>query len=388
MASGRVGHRSAGGGRGSRGRRALVTGLGVVMAWAALGALGYVGGWQVHASRAGSRLLAVERSAAVRTAGHRHRACVVSAAGPGQLAGALHVPALHLTAPVEEGTSDAELSVAVGHAASSVWPGQSGTSVLLAHDVSYFVHLGGLRPGDRIVYRTACRTTTFVVGHLQVVPQGTAIPGRVTPTLVLDTCYPTNALFFTTSRLLVWATERSSVPRESARPAAGFSPPDRGTARVDQVADPASYSVPVPAALGAQGLTLEQNEVPMGTMTITGAPSRGWEQSPGPLYLEAAALEGYFGGLRAARQDQGAWWAAISSPGLAMPAPLLGGSVTGHGSPLDVEIDAPAGPPTRVVLRTTVTVSGGPAPGTYHETVTEVVGGSTVKLGGWVLVPA
>jgi sortase (surface protein transpeptidase) len=48
----------------------------------------------------------------------------------------LTIPALTLAAPVEEGTDDAELDVAVGHDPQSVWPGANGASVLLAHDVS------------------------------------------------------------------------------------------------------------------------------------------------------------------------------------------------------------------------------------------------------------
>jgi hypothetical protein len=70
----------------------------------------------------------------------------------------LSIPAIHLQAPVEEGTEDQELNVAVGHAPASVWPGAAGTSVFLAHDVSYFVHLDALKPGDVISYATACDT--------------------------------------------------------------------------------------------------------------------------------------------------------------------------------------------------------------------------------------
>ncbi|MGA2531304.1 MAG: hypothetical protein ABSG36_19375, partial [Acidimicrobiales bacterium] len=50
----------------------------------------------------------------------------------------ISVPTLGLQAPVLQGLSDAVLSDAVGHDASSVWPGSKGISVLLAHDVSYF----------------------------------------------------------------------------------------------------------------------------------------------------------------------------------------------------------------------------------------------------------
>ena len=67
------------------------------------------------------------------------------------------------SAPVEEGTDDQELNVAVGHDPQSVWPGVDGAAVFLAHDVSYFVHLNQLKPGDVITYQTACNTVKFQV---------------------------------------------------------------------------------------------------------------------------------------------------------------------------------------------------------------------------------
>ena len=86
------------------------------------------------------------------------------------------------------------------------------------------------------------------------------------------------------------------------------------------------YTTSAPRALQAQGITLQQNEAPMGTMHLVNA-SVAFSQSPGPLSLEAAALETYFGGLHAGAQRQAAWWAAIA-PAMAMP-PQLAGAV-GH----------------------------------------------------------
>jgi sortase A len=363
-----------------RGRRLAPTAAGVVLVWGALGALGYIGGWQLHAKRAGSALVRAE-GALDRPAGATRgpRSCVVSGAMTGQLAGVLRIPSLGLTAPVEEGTADPVLSVAVGHDPSSVWPGAAGTSVLMAHDVSYFVHIGELKPGDVIEYRTVCSTARFTVTTSQVVPQGSPIAGSQGSALVLDTCYPPNALFFTSERLLVWAV--SSGITQSGPIAAG----ERSSGTVAASAGP-SYSVPAPAALVAQGLTLEQNDAPMGTMTLVGRPAPGWEQSPGPMALEAAALEAYFGGIHAAAATEASWWTALTEPGIGIPCALAGGAdITGHDAPLDVEIVSALGEPNEVVLTTTVTVSGGDAPGTYDETVTADVNGSTVLLGGWTL---
>jgi sortase A len=372
----------------ARARRLARTAAGVVVLWATLGTLGYAVGWEAHRSKAAAVLERSERSAidavnrARRHAHGAHELCVDAPAASGQVAGLLRIPALHLEAPVEEGTDDAALSVAVGHDPWSVWPGQSGSAVLLAHDVSYFVHLGQLEPGDRVVYQSPCTTVTFTVSSSRVVQQGSAVANSPGPTLVLDTCYPPNALFFTTSRLLVTATESSDRTDGQRRP----EPTVRST---DNSADgvPTAFGVPVPAPLLAQGLTLEQNEAPMGTLSLAGTPDLGWEQSPGPLNLEAAALTAYFGDLHAAAQRQNAWWATVS-PGVPVPPALLGATVTGHDAPLDVEIDSEGGRPSAVVLRTTVTLSRGAAPGTYAETVTTAVSGTTVTVRGFTLTPA
>lgn len=364
--------------RGARGRQLGLTAVGVALLWGALGCAGYVVGWQSHQRDARSVLVGSERSLIRHRATSAHPApCTVSAPATGQLAGLLRIPALGLTAPVEEGTDDAELAVAVGHDPSSVWPGAVGTAVLLAHDVSYFVHLNELKPGDTVVYRTACDTVTYTVTGSQVVPQGSPVADSAGPTLVLDTCYPPNALFFTTERLLVRATETTGPAGDGATGALGVPPSD-------QVA----YRVPAAPALVAQGLTLQQNEAPMGTMTLAGAPSPTWEQSPGPLALEAAALEAYFGGLKATSQRNAGWWSSVADPGVLPPPALRGATITGHDSPLDVTIDSTHGVADEVALTTTVTVSGGEAPGTYAEAVTASVVGGVVRLAGWSMVPA
>ena len=148
-----------------------------------------------------------------------------------------------------------------------------------------------------------------------------------------------------------------------------------------------SYAVPAPPDLVAQGLTLAQNEAPMGTMTLAGQTSPAWEQSPGPLALEAAALEAYFGGLHAAARQRPDWWSAIATGADARaaagapPSPATTPRSTSRSS-------RPTVPCSQVVLRTTVTLVGGAAPGTYAETVTTPVQGSTVQIGSWTLVPA
>ncbi len=354
-------------------RRVSVTLVGVVLLFAAIFAASYALAHQEHQHHAQAVLLGSERAAMAKIAAQSHGAsCQVAGVQPGQLSGMLTIPALNLSAPVEEGTDDQELNVAVGHAAQSVWPGIDGAAVFLAHDVSYFVHLNQLEPGDVITYQTACNTVKFEVSAQQVVPAGSPVSNTTGPSLVLDTCWPPNALFFTPDRLLIRASEVGAVAKGGNL--------DEGAQFVRTVAS-TDYTTSAPMALQAQGLTLQQNEAPMGTMNLVDA-SVAFAQSPGPLSLEAAALETYFGGLHAASQEQTGWWGALA-PNLPIPPGLTGAVVTGHEAPLDVEIDSSGGSPDQVVLRTSVALSGGSAPGEHAMTVVLPVHGSVVTIGSW-----
>ncbi len=354
-------------------RRVGATLLGVVLLFTALFAGSYAYAHQSHQRHAQAVLLSSEKAAMAKIAAQSHGAsCQVSGVQPGQLSGILRIPAINLQAPVEEGTDDPELNVAVGHDPQSVWPGVDGAAVFLAHDVSYFVHLNALKPGDVITYATACNTVTFDVSSQQVVPAGSPVSNTTEPSLVLDTCWPPNALFFTPDRLLVRATEVGAATKgASLDPGSQFIETVRAT----------DFRTSAPPALVAQGLTLEQNEAPMGTMSLVGA-SQAFAQSPGPLSLEAAALETYFGGLHATAQRQSAWWSAMA-PGVPMPPQLTGATVSGHDSPLDVEIDSAHGNPSQVVLHTSVTLHGGSAPGAHAMTIVLPVHGGVVGIGSW-----
>ena len=354
-------------------RRWGVTLIGVSLLFAAIFAGSYALAHQQHQRHAQAVLLQSEHEAMARIAKQSHgTSCQVSGVQPGQLAGILNIPAINLSAPVEEGTDDQELNVAVGHDPQSVWPGIDGASVFLAHDVSYFVHLNVLKPGDVITYTTACSTEQFRVDSQQIVKAGSPVLTTANPSMVLDTCWPPNALFFTPDRLLIRASEVGSAAKgANLNPGAQFIRTISST----------SYRTSAPPALQAQGLTLEQNEAPMGTMNLVNA-SVAFAQSPGPLSLEAAALQTYFGGLHSGAQRQTAWWSAIA-PGVPMPPQLSGATVTGHDSPLNVEIDSTKGTPTQAVLRTTVTLAGGSAPGAHAMTVVLPIHGGVVTIGSW-----
>ena len=350
-----------------------ITLLGVALLFTAVFAGTYAVAHQLHQDHAGNVLLASQKANTEKVQSQNHgAACTVSSVKQGQLSGILSIPAINLQAPVEEGTDDAELNVAVGHAPASVWPGLAGTSVFLAHDVSYFVHLNALKPGDVITYATACNTWKYEVADQQVVAAGSAVANTTNNTMVLDTCWPPNALFFTPDRLLIHATEVGTAAKGgSLNPSKEFISTVQST----------SYTTSAPPQLQAQGLSLDQNYAPMGTMNLVNA-SVSFAQSPGPLSLEAAALDTYFGGLHSGAQRNAQFWAAMA-PGVAMPPQLDGASISDHESPLNVEIDSTKGTPSQVVLREQVTLSGGSDPGSYTETVVLPVQGSVVQIGSW-----
>lgn len=351
-------------------------GIGLALVWGALGVVGYRLGWQVHSGHGQQELLHSARTA---ERSSRSGACTTpgTPTRDGQLAGVLSMPALSVTAPVEAGTDDAELNVAVGHADSTPWPGTAGTAVLLAHDVSYFAHIDQLQPGNLVDFQVGCVTNVFrVLGHA-VVAAGAPVPELSGDALVLDTCWPTNALWYTPDRYLVEAQEVSVKTSKTSRTSSSGSTQSW----------PTGYVTAAPSALVAQGLTLESNEEPMGTLSLNGTPDTAWAQSPAPLAVEAAALETYFGGLHAAAQKRTDWWSALA-PNFSMPSPLSGATVTGHDAPLDVTITAAGDTPTSVTLSTVLTLSGGPSPGRYQETVTEALQGLNVLITNWEVTHA
>jgi len=90
---------------------------------------------------------------------------------------------------------------------------------------------------------------------------------------VLETAYPTNALFLTDQRYLVTA-QLVSV---------------RSTTRRCPGRQPTEPNVPIPAALSAEVYARDQRS-PLGTLSLAGTPSTSWEQDDGPVRLEGDVL--------------------------------------------------------------------------------------------------
>lgn len=331
---------------------------GGVLVLAALAWTGVATLWTVRSERAGASLV----RGALLSQGHG-AGCIGSDQQAGQPAGLLEVPALGLTAPVVQGDSPAQLDQAVGHDPASVWPGHDGTAVLAAHDVSYFVHLDQLKVGDIVRYQTGCRVEVFKVAWHRVVKAGTPEYNSAAPTLLMGTCWPTNALWFTPDRYLVQAVRVGGTTQ-----AAPTSP-----AHATQ-----SLVVAAPAPLAAQGLTLAQNSFPMGAFRVAGSPSPAWVQSPSPLGTEEAALRELFGILRAAEQRQPSWWQALA-PGVPLPPALLGAQVDPTGR-LDVTVSAEGGSVTGVGLTDEVRVIRDGSVHSYRLQVSEAVRGPALQV--------
>ena len=331
--------------------------------------------WTTHSERVGQSLIkklneARKKAEAAATKSTTPAVCTATAAAGGPQ-GLLVIPAIGLTAPVEEGTDDAQLNVAVGHVPSSVWPGTAGNAVFEAHDVSYFVNIDQLKPGDAIRYETPCTTYIYTVQSHQVIQQGSALYNTPDPTISLVTCWPTDALWFTPTRYLVTAGEVESTPDAGAGPGVGV--PASATAP----------TVPAPAALAVQGLTLATNSIPMGTMTVAGLPEPAWVEGPGPLAVQDSAVESFIAGIKALGQNQPGWWNAIA-PGVAVPEPLVGAHVT-YDSSLDVTVTAAGTNATGVQLAVTVVIGGGRSPGTYALSVVQSVSQGQLLITSWTL---
>lgn len=296
------------------------------------------------------------------------------------VAGLLSIPSLHMLAPVEQGDDDATLAVAVGHIPTSVWPGATGTAILAAHDVSYFVDIDQLADGATVEYQAPCTTYEFVVSSHQVVQAGSPLYNSPDPTLVLETCWPTDALWYTPDRLLVTATEVATTPTDRGSAQAG----SQATTVADADAQPPT--VDAPAALVAQGLTLTTNSIPMGTLTEPDDPPAAWAQSPAPLAVQSSALEAFIGDLKAAEQGNGSWWEDLS-PGVPMPGALRSATISDWHQGLDSAVTTQGDTPTGAELSATVTVSGGSAPGLYDLQVDETVANGTLSVHSWSLTP-
>lgn len=125
----------------------------------------------------------------------------------GDRIGTITLPTLHLSWPIFQGTSDAELAKGVGHYAKSVLPGQNDNAVLSGHRTTVFNKLGKLKRGQVILVQTSAGTFSYKVRAMRVVlkTDRTVIVPTSHSVLTLTTCYPFNNIGATTHAYVVSA---------------------------------------------------------------------------------------------------------------------------------------------------------------------------------------
>jgi len=106
--------------------------------------------------------------------------------------GRIEIQRLGISALIAEGAEPAQLKHAVGHIATTVFPGQPGNCALAGHRDSFLRGLGDAREGDVIRIDTLQGTYTYVVEWGRVVgPHRVDVLDATTePSLTLVTCYP------------------------------------------------------------------------------------------------------------------------------------------------------------------------------------------------------
>ena len=142
----------------------------------------------------------------------------------------------------------------------------------------------------------------------------------------------------------------------------------------------------VPPALAAKGVTLATYSMPMGVMSLAGAPSATWAQTTNPLLVEDSAVEAFIAGVRALSADRLDWWTSFA-PTAPIPPELVGASVS-YKSSLNVTLEVTGSTPTGAELQVVAAVAGGAHPGTYSMKVEESIVGGQLTITNWTLVPA
>lgn len=221
---------------------------------------------------------------------------------------------INLRAPVLPDINDSQLDVGVGHLPSSRWPDEGGTSVLEAHDVTFFSRLADLRPGADIELTAPCRQWVYRVLSGRVVRKGTPVVNTPAPRLVLVTCWPTNALYLTDERYVLTADLVSSTNTD--------------TTNVRLVGSTVVPSAVLPQGLPSSDVTPDAVGVPEGTLAVTGSMDPASSASAEVLSATSNAFSVFDVGLLAAEHHKPAWWRAETGSGHPLPpsaaAPLDG----------------------------------------------------------------
>ncbi len=289
----------------------------------------------------------------------------------GRPAGLVEAPSVGLDAPVAQGDAESQLADAVGHVPASSWPDQVGTTVLVAHDISWFSRINHLRPGQEVAFVGRCATRWYTVTSGRVVRAGSPVYNTTTPRLVLVTCYPLDALFLTSERYEVTAVLTKVTLVHRPRPTLSTS---AGTL-------PTSLPASVVAEVGPRVTTT----APLGRLLHAGTPSTAWSESNRSINAAGSALELYFGALQVAERSPSLWSRVAPGVPPADAAPLDGATVTGVPGPVTPTLHVQGSTVTGATVASTVELAGGPDPGTYTITMTAAVHTGRLTVTGWLL---
>lgn len=204
----------------------------------------------------------------------------------GDVLGIVVIPKLDLRAPVLEGTGATVLNVGVGHLSSSAMFGEPSVAVLAAHNATWFRHIDRLVSGDTIQVQTASGTYTYKVARHQVVKTGAAVMQTAAPVLLLESCYPLNALYVTPYRYLV----RANLVQTQTIPSGQQGTGQAGRQTSDPIT-PYDVTASVPKDLADEGLLVHQNNVPLGHLTYTASTAAAFTQSAAPLAVTNAMTQ-------------------------------------------------------------------------------------------------
>lgn len=291
---------------------------------------------------------------------------------PKGLVAIVKIPSLGVTAPVVNGTRMSQLNMAVGHLVTSVAPGTPGTSILAAHNATWFRHINRLRTGATVLVINQHNTWTFQVDRKAVVHTGTPVVNSPNPSLILEACYPLNALYLTPYRYLVW----THMVHVSHRPGSPLALPPNTQYHAEGI----------PTAVAAQGLTLKTNYIPMGHLSIQGNASPTWRQSNAPLNAADATTTLFLAALHIARAQNPSWWHQLA-PNIPYSSiqPLATGSIERFLSLANESEIVQGNTVKETSLTITVDIVGGSSPGVHTVTATDQVQGNRVRLTGWHL---
>lgn len=349
---------------------ALVTGVGL---------LGSIGLFYYRTDQGGHALLHRARAeiahANTETISGKQTVCQNPGPPASGAAGIIEASSIGLTAPVVQGTGDSQLAVAVGHDPYSVWPGQAGTAVLSAHDVSWFSGIDRLPTGATVDYVTPCWTYRFSVARHVVVPSGSPVYQSTVPSLVMVTCYPLDALWITSKRYVVYATFTGTSPSVSTN-MAGLPPPGAG-----------SLATALPASIVSEVESKVTTTAPLGTLTVTGSPSPGWLQSTESLNAANSLLELYFGTWQILTNGDRAGWSQVApAAGITAFDALRDSRVVGTIEPVTPALVAEGDSVTSGTVSATVRIGGGMDPGVYRIVMTAVPVGGRLVVSSWSVV--